>query len=386
MTTRRTATSCILHAFEQRLSESWPPGEWAGVTVLVAVSGGPDSVALLRGLHHLRQSGGSDGRLVVAHVNHRLRPEADAEEAFVRELAERLGLPCEAARVDPAELDLGDGLESAARCPVSPPARCRRAARHRYLATGHTDDDQAETMLHHILRGAGLAGLAGMPRARLLGPAVTLIRPLLGLRRSDVEEYLVQLGQASCHDATNLSLEHTRNRVRHELLPLLTERFGPQVTASLLRLGALAGEAHQVLAGLGGNLADEAAAALRGGEVQVSRERLAGQPRYVVREMFCQLWRRQGWPLQDMTFRHWEELADMTVPGGGAAPIQHVFPGNVTVRADGHALRLVRAGARPDGSDLNSRLSLCERSVLSRERKATFNPPLTAAPNSHRCS
>ncbi len=348
-----------LLSFEQRLAEAWPPEDWAGVTVLVAVSGGPDSVALVRGLHRLRHVDASlrdssarlgetrpraaTGRLVVAHFNHRLRPEADEEEAFVCELAARLGLPCETSRAEPAMLDRGDGLEAAAR-----DARYRflqsTAERlgARYLATGHTADDQVETILHHILRGTGLAGLAGMPRARTLGPAVTLIRPLLGLRRGDVEEYLDQLGQSACRDATNLSPEHTRNRIRHELLPLLAERFSPYVKDALLRLGALAGEAHEVLARLADDLAERAATVLPGGEVRLDCRALGQQPRYVVREMFCQIWRRQGWPLQDMTFRHWDELAEMTCAAEAGGRPRHVFPGEVIARADAQELRLRR--------------------------------------------
>ncbi len=337
-----------LLSFEQRLAEAWPPGDWTGVTVLVAVSGGPDSVALLRGLNRLSKDQGAPGRLVVAHFNHRLRPDADTDEAFVRELAGRRGLTCEAARAEPADLDLREGLEAASR-----EARYRflkeTAERlgARYVATGHTADDQVETILHHILRGAGLAGLAGMPRARPLGLAVTLIRPLLGMRRGDVEAYLAQLGQGCCRDATNLSPEHTRNRIRHELLPFLVERFGPQVTGSLLRLGALAGEAQSVLARLAADLADKAAATRPGGEVEVDCKCLAGQPPYVLREMFCHLWRCQGWPLRDMTFRHWEELANMSARTA-AAPLQQVFPGQITARAEGRTLVLRGSSLRSE--------------------------------------
>src|SRR5436309_586507 len=102
-------------SFEQRLAEAWPPDAWCGMTVLVAVSGGPDSVALLRGLHQLRNLAIPSTRLVVAHCNHHLRPEADADEAFVRALAAQLDLACETSHAAPATFDLRDGLESAAR-------------------------------------------------------------------------------------------------------------------------------------------------------------------------------------------------------------------------------------------------------------------------------
>jgi tRNA(Ile)-lysidine synthase len=97
----------------------------------------------------------------------------------------------------------------------------------RYVATAHTADDQAETVLHHIVRGTGLAGLAGMSRARSLGAAATLIRPLLSFRRRDVIEYLGALGQSYCEDTTNRDPAFTRSRIRHELLPLLASGLQP---------------------------------------------------------------------------------------------------------------------------------------------------------------
>ena len=171
-----------LHPLETRLAEAWPPEDWQDVTVLVAVSGGADSVALLRAIVALKTAG--EGRLVAAHLNHQLRPaEAEADQALVVELCRRLGVACEVGRV---RLDLAgpegrDGLEAAAR-------RARyqfleaTAARlgARFVVTAHTADDQAETILHRILRGTGIGGLSGMARARPLGPA-TLIRPLLAV-------------------------------------------------------------------------------------------------------------------------------------------------------------------------------------------------------------
>jgi tRNA(Ile)-lysidine synthase len=332
--------------FEQRLAEAWPPSDWRDVPVLVGVSGGPDSVALLRGLARLGSHSPSESatlagdRIIVAHFNHRLRPEADDDEIFVRELAARLNMPYETFRADPAAFDLRDGLESAARH-----ARYRflkstaEQLGARYVAVAHTADDQAETILHHIIRGTGLAGLAGMPRARQLSPAVTLIRPLLAVRRAEVMEYLVQLGQTYRIDATNRSLAPTRNRIRLELLPLLAERFNPNVQEAVLRLGALAGEAHEVIACLANDLAELAVKETQSG-VTVDCRRLAGATPYVVREMFSQIWRQHGWPLQDMTYRHWDELAAMTLAAGRGERPARVFPGEVMAQADNQELRL----------------------------------------------
>jgi len=333
--------------FEQRLAEAWPPESWRDVSVLIAVSGGPDSMALLRGLHRLKESNeaptasaaGAQGRLIIGHFNHRLRPDADEDEAFVREQAAALNLPCETARGDPAALDMREGLESAAR-----EARYRflqeTAERQgaRYIAVAHTADDQVETILHHIIRGTGLAGLSGMPRVRSLSPAVTLVRPLLGIRRSEVEDYLRQIGQPFRTDPTNLSTDLTRNRIRHELLPLLSGRFNREVVQAILRLGSLAGEAQEVLSGMASQLMSRAVTDFPDGEVRVDCRLLDEQPRYVVREMFCQIWRQRRWPMQDMTQRHWDELAALAA--SARPPVPRTFPGGLLAARAAGELRL----------------------------------------------
>ncbi len=158
-----------LTEFDLKLRDAWPPSDWNDVTVIAAVSGGPDSVALVRGLANLKRAGGGRGRLIVAHFDHQLRPNSESDATFVRSLAAKLELAYEqgAADVSTAARERGDGIEAAA-----------RAARYgflletanrfgaRYVATGHTADDQVESVLFNILRGTSLAGLAGIePRA-----------------------------------------------------------------------------------------------------------------------------------------------------------------------------------------------------------------------------
>jgi tRNA(Ile)-lysidine synthase len=154
-------------SFEQKLACSWPPEQWREVTVLLAVSGGLDSVALLRGMLSIQPPG--PGRLVVAHFNHRLRSQdSDADQAFVQELCHTLDVACEHGQ--PADLLCStgaSGLEAAAR-----EARytfLRNTAERlgaRYVATAHTADDQIETNVQRILRGTGIAGLSGIPHTR----------------------------------------------------------------------------------------------------------------------------------------------------------------------------------------------------------------------------
>lgn len=214
----------------------------AGATVVVAVSGGPDSLCLLHVLSALRGEYGV--ALHVAHLNHRLRPEADADARFVADLAESWGLPCTVGVADVRALAAAErrSLEEAA-----------RLARYRFLAqvacqvgagvvaVGHNADDQVETVLMHCLRGAGLAGLRGMrrrsswPEAALAGcPAPVLIRPLLDVPRRDIEAYGHQHGFTPRFDRTNLETTLYRNRIRHELVPIL-ETYNPRIRRLLHR-------------------------------------------------------------------------------------------------------------------------------------------------------
>jgi tRNA(Ile)-lysidine synthase len=162
-------------------------------TGVVAVSGGPDSVALLRILSNL-QADGNFGRLIACHLNHQLRGlESDEDEVFVRNLAEELTVSFESSRVDVSRVarEKGENLESCGRRLryewLTQIARDTGAA---WVATGHTADDQAETVLHRLLRGSGLQGLCGIPDRRQLTAGVDVVRPLLGVRRAEVLAYL----------------------------------------------------------------------------------------------------------------------------------------------------------------------------------------------------
>lgn len=336
------------HKVPIMLAAAWPPRQWADLTVLVAVSGGADSVAMLRALVAVKPAG--DGRLVVGHLNHRLREDADADERFVAELSGRLGLECCSGRIEPASLtEAGRGLEAAAR-----EARYRflrtTAERlgARYVACGHTADDQIETVLHRILRGTGIAGLAGMPAARRLSEAVTLVRPLLGARRSELLEYLDRIGQPYRQDRSNLDRRFTRNRLRHDLLPHLAEHYNPAVGDALLRLARLAGEIQEVAARRVGQLKPRAVVEGRG--VILLRERLAGEPEYVVRELIKAVWRRQGWPQQAMGLGEWDLLVRMLFGREaitGERGEKRTLPGGVLAEVVEDGLKLERPAPGP---------------------------------------
>ena len=224
-----------------------------GDRVIVAVSGGPDSVALLHLLHRLAPEWAAG--LHVFHMEHGLRGEASrADAAYVRELAEQLGLPCTVFSLQPGVLKHQSGsLQANA-----------RAARHSAIeqlaletganrvAVGHHRDDQAETFLLRLLRGAGARGLGSMAPVRSLG-GLAYIRPLLELSRAEIEAYCTAHSLAPRQDKSNMQPDYLRNRIRLDLLPKLALEYNPAIarnlaqTASLLRaeddfLDALAAE------------------------------------------------------------------------------------------------------------------------------------------------
>jgi tRNA(Ile)-lysidine synthase len=210
--------------------------------VLVGVSGGADSVALLQLLWELNQKQGWSLQLHIAHLNHQLRGEDAEEDArFVEALAERCKLPFTAASVDVRQHaeQAGLSIEQAARhCRFEFFERLCLQQGIKKLALAHHADDNAETVLHRIIRGTGLRGLVGIRAMRRFRPEseLQIIRPMLGLRREEINEYLRERKLEYRTDHSNESLQFTRNHIRHEVLPLLETHFNPQVIEALNRL------------------------------------------------------------------------------------------------------------------------------------------------------
>jgi tRNA(Ile)-lysidine synthase len=333
--------------FETRLECAWPAERWRDVSLLVAVSGGADSVGLLRGLARLKSSG--SGQLWVGHFNHALRgAESVGDEQFVAALADRLGLGCQIGRAVRGELEnnSGDGLESAARgARYQFLQSAAGAVGARYVVTAHTADDQVETIVQRIFRGTGLGGLAGMRRARPLGPAATLIRPLLGIRREEIRAYLHEIGQPWREDSSNARLDATRNWLRHELLPGVERHVSPTAPAAILRLGQLAAESQAIVEQLAAALAERSLATSDARTLVCQCDLLVGQSRYVVREMFVRAWRERGWPEQSMGFVEWDALADMALAAETPDPYQRDFPGATRAQKKGVWLTLARLGS-----------------------------------------
>lgn len=214
-----------------------------GERIVIGVSGGADSIALLHVLYEISTSRGWNLDLTVAHLDHGLRGAASTDDAgFARELAERLELRFVSETRDvQADSDrTGTSVEEAARN-----ARyaffssvCTRAGA-RKVATGHQADDNAETILQRVLRGTGLRGLAGIPRRREITPrsGIEVVRPLLRISGAEVRAFLGERGIAHREDASNSSTAFTRNRIRNELLPLAENAVNPGVRDALARLG-----------------------------------------------------------------------------------------------------------------------------------------------------
>ena len=212
--------------------------------LLIAVSGGSDSIALLHCLFSLRQEMGLI--LQVAHFNHDHRgDEAEEDARFVAEVAQKLGLPAHVEQADPLAYQVEQKIssfEAAAReMRYAFLGRVSRQVGAVAVALGHTADDQAETVLMHIIRGSGLDGLAGMTELSSTvstpnAPSVALFRPLLGASKAETLAYCAERSLSYREDTGNVDPRYTRNQVRRHIIPAL-EVFNPRVTQALIRLG-----------------------------------------------------------------------------------------------------------------------------------------------------
>ena len=207
----------------------------------------------------------------------------------------------------------------------------------RYIATGHTADDQAETILHHIIRGTGIAGLGGMPRARQLNPSVSIIRPLLQFRRQALRDYLQRLEQPFLEDGTNAENGYTRNRIRNELIPHIVQNYNPDVVSALTRLGKLAAATQAEIANVVQPMSIDCVQFPAPHQAVIDTSKLRGRSLHLIRELLVWVWKDRSWPLQDMSFEKLSLLAELALADAAAAkPIE--LPG--AIRAERHANQL----------------------------------------------
>ena len=216
-----------------------------GDSVVVAVSGGPDSVALLYVLRSLSKE--LNLRLVIAHLDHMLRPDSSDDKIFVEKLAAKLKIPVITDNIDIAKLAKKGSIEEIARdvrfkflCSVAKKVKAEK------IALGHTQDDQAETVLMRIIRGTGLYGLAGILPRRKMGD-LEIIRPLIEVSRHQISAYLKKRRIKTRLDPSNLEDVYFRNRVRNTLLPLLKERYNSNIKEVLANMAQNAAVDYEYL-------------------------------------------------------------------------------------------------------------------------------------------
>ena len=314
----------------------------AGESVLAGVSGGPDSVALLALLHRLRESLGIR-RLHVAHVHHGWRgAAADADAALVASLASRWELPVSIERVDAAGYAAAEGLspeDGARRLRYEALARLAGRCGAAVVAVGHTRDDQAETVLMRLVRGSGLVGSAGMPILRPLG-SCRLVRPLLETSRQEIEAFLSAEQLTAHQDATNDDTTLLRNRVRHQLLPLLAREYNGRITEALARWAEEARADYACLEAVAQAQWPSACASMTEGGVAIALAWLSRAPLALQRQMLRLAIRAVKGDLLQIDFRHWEEVQALMTDRQDGARVD--LPGGIRITKEDRHLVVAR--------------------------------------------
>lgn len=310
--------------------------------VVVGVSGGPDSMALLHLLYRMQRQGESRLRLHVAHFNHLLRgADSEADAAFVHAAADSLGLPCTVERRDIGALaGRGEGsVEEVARNQrYAFFARVCMLSGSRVVAVGHQGDDNAETILHRIFRGTGLRGLSGIPRSRPLeeNGEVRLIRPLLSFTRQDVLRFLADAGVAYREDRTNASKEPMRNRIRQLLMPVIEAEVNPQVRDALLRLGEQAQWLEEFLSETVQRTFDTLVISRNDQTLVLNADVMARKSRIVQTELVRLAYRCFGLGEQNLAFAHLVSCLDLLSDSSSGR--QAVLPGGMSIEKRYHQL------------------------------------------------
>lgn len=331
-----SSSSDLWQRLKGEIAAAWPPDRWRDLGVVVGCSGGADSVALLAALRELRESDQLPpprGFLVAAHFNHRLRgDEADADQELVRRLADEWQLRCEIG------CGSGDARDEASlrnqRLTFLTATAQRTGAR--YLTLAHSASDNVETLLHHLFRGTGPAGLTGIGSPRPIGDDLVLVRPLLGVSRSTIRDALRSSGQAWREDSSNTDTAYRRNWIRQELIPQIESQY-PSAVDAIAR--AIEGQrdwrelidrqARQWLATH--RIADQPVTLQRDGDVEPAIATAAAQL----------IWTEQDWPRREMNREHWLRLTETI---RSSQPERYTLPARIDVIADANRIEI-----RPPG-------------------------------------
>lgn len=302
----------------RQMRETLPADAWPqnGHTLVIGVSGGSDSVALAHLLDRLNTAECCGWTLHVGHLDHGLRGAESVDDArFVADLAERRGWPCTIEHCDVRQRSTQDGrsVEDAA-----------RQARYTFfeqlledtgahvVATAHTADDNAETILHRLLRGTGLRGLAGIPAMRPIGHGTLrrIIRPLLRASKAELVAALKAADLSYREDTSNALLEPTRNRIRRQLLPQLEADYNPQLKAALLRVGLQCRWWNEYLDGVLEKLFGDVALEVGRGHVVISAKALCKLPDIMRTEVIRRAVKVIGAHERRLTFQHYLTIAE----------------------------------------------------------------------------
>ncbi len=353
--------------FETRLLKAFPLEQWSKRRVCLAVSGGADSVALLRAFVNIAEQNNIKKNLFVVTVDHGLRGQESTDDAlFVQHLACEHGLETNLRRIDREELAeeirRQGSLESGARA-----LRYRlllESAQNvgaRFIATAHHRDDQLETILFRLFRGSSLDGLRGIAPYRALDESLSLVRPLLSFSKEEILEYLQTLGQAFRTDSSNASTLYDRNRIRLELVPMLDAIFPNRWQKALLRLAKMADETEtyfdeqlpaveskieewrqvenayeKVLSEL--NVVSQLNSTSEKDVVELPIQAFEDLSDELVKRYLKKIWKEREWGLADMGAEEWERLAYAAKKG---RPIDQLpnnvfvtFPNETTMRLE----------------------------------------------------
>lgn len=321
----------FFHAFLKRINGLIEPAD----RIVVGVSGGVDSVVLLDLLDRLSDEYALT--LIVAHVNHGLRgKESDRDEKFVKELARKKGLPFKLSR----QMGNSTNIQSLA-----------RDFRHKFffdtakkagankIALAHHADDQAETIILHLLRGSGLEGLLGMLESTEIGKGTKLIRPLLRFSRAEIEQYARGQGLKFVEDSTNIGKKYTRNIVRHEVLPKLTE-LNPQAITSICETANLLRDENEVLEKFAEEAFKEAVIKEEKGRITLSRTKFISEHRGLRRRILRLVYKSLIGSTKDLLTDHVErmdQIATSDTPMG-----RYSLPSHLIFKRDGDVLILKR--------------------------------------------
>jgi len=299
----------------QRFAAAFPPAVYGRFGIVVAVSGGADSVALARLLVDCWSSAAQSDltQLVIAHYNHGLRGEAsDGDQQFVAELAGRLGVQFVTGNDNRSSAETG-AETSAVTDEASLRSRRYEFLRRtmatsgaRCLVTAHNADDQVETVLHHLFRGTGPVGMCGIPISRTMDHDFALIRPLLGFRSASLRDGLRQIGQAWREDHTNAETHYRRNWIRGELLPLIRSRY-QQVDDAIVRMSDSQRDWQRLLHDLAVDWVDQHVTTL---DSQAIVRRGPVEPA-VLGLAVSLIWDRMSWPRQSLGAKHYRSILDL---------------------------------------------------------------------------